>query len=167
MDSIVLRPATPEDSPEVAEIWCNGWRDGHLGGVPDELVAVRTPASFRSRAANRVADTTVATVNGAIAGFTMVAGDEVEQVYVAKQHRGTGIAARLLWEAEQRIVQAGHGTAWLVAVATNARARAFYAREGWKDEGPFVYQAQTETGPIAVPSHRYTKRLAASGGRSN
>ena len=159
MDDLVLRPATPEDAPEVAEIWCNGWRDGHLGGVPEELVAVRTPESFRNRAANRVADTTVATVGGKLAGFTMVADDEVEQVYVAKEYRGTGVAARLLSEAERKIAQAGHQIAWLVAVASNARARAFYTRQGWTDGGPFLYQAHTENGPIPVPSHRYTKRL--------
>jgi hypothetical protein len=47
----------------------------------------------------------------------------------------------------------------LTAVAGNARARAFYERAGWVDEGPFVYGAAAEDGPIAVRCHRYTKLL--------
>jgi hypothetical protein len=55
--------------------------------VPTELVAVRTPESFGTRAAARRADTTVAEVDGEIAGFVIVSGDEVEQVYVAAAHQ--------------------------------------------------------------------------------
>jgi hypothetical protein len=67
--------------------------------VCDDLVSVRTEASFRLRASRRVADTTVATVDGAVAGFIMVVEDEVEQVYVGRAHRGTGVAAALLSRA--------------------------------------------------------------------
>jgi GNAT superfamily N-acetyltransferase len=143
----------------VAEIWHLGWQDGHLGLVPQELADIRTEASFRTRAADRVADTTVATVDGAVAGFVMVVGDEVEQVYVSSGHRGTGVAAALLAEAERQVHANGHGKAWLAVVAGNARARAFYERAGWVDEGPFDYAAATEDGPIAVPCRRYTKLL--------
>jgi GNAT superfamily N-acetyltransferase len=143
----------------VAEIWHLGWQDGHLGLVPQELADIRTEASFRTRAADRVADTTVATVDGAVAGFIMVVGDEVEQVYISSGHRGTGVAAALLAEAERQVHANGHGKAWLAVVAGNARARAFYERAGWVDEGPFDYAAATEEGPIAVPCRRYTKLL--------
>ena len=91
-----LRPATPDDATVIARIWHDGWYDGHLGHVADELVALRTRESFDRRAAQRVDDTVVATVDGAAAGFIMVVGDEVEQVYVAPEHRGTGLAAALL-----------------------------------------------------------------------
>jgi GNAT superfamily N-acetyltransferase len=143
----------------VAEIWHLGWQDGHLGLVPQELADIRTEASFRTRAADRVADTTVANVDGAVAGFIMVVGDEVEQVYISSGHRGTGVAAALLAEAERQVHANGHGKAWLAVVAGNARARAFYERAGWVDEGPFDYAAATEEGPIAVPCRRYTKLL--------
>jgi ribosomal protein S18 acetylase RimI-like enzyme len=156
---ILLRPATADDAPDVAVIWCAGWRDGHLGGVPDQLVAARTPESFHRRAAERVRDTTVATVDGSVAGFIMVVGDEVEQVYVAAEHRGRGVAQLLLTAAEQQVADNGFAEAWLAVVASNARARAFYARAGWIDGGPFDYQVSAEAGPIIVPAHRYTKRV--------
>ena len=154
-----IRPASPDDAPAVAGIWYAGWRDGHLGQVPDELVAVRTEESFGARAAQRVADTTVAVIDGAVAGFVMVVGDEVEQVYVSSDHRGSGVAAALLAAAERLVAAAGHDRAWLAVVAGNARARRFYQRNGWLDEGPFDYLASSAEGPIPVPSHRYVKRL--------
>ena len=135
-----------------------------MGHVSEELVSARTEASFRSRASQRLADTTVATVNGALAGFVMVVDDEVEQVYVAQAHRGTGVAAALLGRAEQIVAGNGHESAWLAVVAGNARARRFYERSGWIDQGPIDYPAASDCGPISVPSRRYAKRVAASPG---
>jgi len=162
MDALILlRPATADDAPDVAVIWCAGWRDGHLGGVPAELIAARTPESFNRRAAERVGDTTVATIDGSVAGFIMVVGDEVEQVYVAAEHRGRGVAQVLLTAAERQVADNGFGKAWLAVVASNARARAFYARAGWFDQGLFDHQAYGEAGPITVPAHRYVKCVFA------
>jgi GNAT superfamily N-acetyltransferase len=152
-----LRPAAPEDVPAIAAVWHDGWRDGHLGHVPDALVAVRTPESFRTRAAERVADTTVAVDEGGVAGFIMVTRDEVEQVYVAAGRRGTGLAGLLLEEAERQVAANGYHRAWLAVAPGNERARRFYARSGWVDDGPFVYAASTADGTVDVPVHRYVK----------
>ncbi len=156
---VTLRAARAEDATDIAEIWHLGWRDGHLGFVPKELVDVRTEASFRTRASERISDTTVASVDGAVAGFVMVVDDEVEQVYVAAAHRGTGVAKVLIGEAERQVRANGHTNAWLAVVAGNGRARAFYERAGWVDEGPFDYAAAAGDGTIAVPCRRYTKQL--------
>jgi GNAT superfamily N-acetyltransferase len=159
-----LRPATLGDAGAVATIWRDGWRDGHLGNVPGSLVAIRTPESFQIRAAERVGDTVIAEAvalagaGSAVAGFVMVVGDEVEQVYVSADHRGSGVAGLLLAEAERLVAAGGHRRAWLAVVAGNARARRFYERCGWADEGPFDYPAAGPDGPIAVPCHRYVKR---------
>jgi GNAT superfamily N-acetyltransferase len=156
---VTVRAARREDAGEMAEIWYSGWQDGHLGLVPQELVEVRTRGSFRTRASARIEDTSVATVDGAVAGFVMVVDDEVEQVYVSADHRGTGVADALMAEAERRVRENGHRKAWLAVVAGNARARAFYERAGWADEGSFDYAAAVEGGTITVPCRRYTKLL--------
>jgi ribosomal protein S18 acetylase RimI-like enzyme len=156
MTEVVLRAATPGDADAVAQIWREGWRDGHLGNVPEALVAVRTPESFTRRAADRVGDTTVAVVDGEVAGFTMVVGDEVEQLYVSRSYRGSGTAVVLLEDARRAIGAARYPTAWLAVATGNDRARRFYTRCGWVDEGPFDYQAATDSGSTAVPCHRYT-----------
>jgi GNAT superfamily N-acetyltransferase len=159
---IGIRPATGADAPIVATIWHRGWLDGHEGHVPDELVSARSEASFLLRASRRVADTTVATVDGAVAGFVMVVDDEVEQVYVAQAHRGSGVAAALLLRAEQVVAGNGHRSAWLAVVAGNARARRFYERNGWVDQGPIDYPAATDGDPVSVPAHRYEKPVTAT-----
>jgi GNAT superfamily N-acetyltransferase len=158
-EGVELRGASSDDVEAVASIWRDGWPDGHVGNVPDELVAARTPESFSSRAAQRVGDTVVAVVGGAVAGFVMVVDDEVEQVYVSSRHRGTGVAAALLGEAERRVRTNGHERAWLAVVAGNARARRFYERMGWTDEGAFDYPAASTGGTIPVPCVRYVRRL--------
>ena len=69
------------------------------------------------------------------------------------------LAVVLMAEAERQVAANGHRKAWLAVVAGNARARAFYERAGWSDEGPFDYAAAGEGGTIAVPCRRYTKLL--------
>jgi GNAT superfamily N-acetyltransferase len=157
MPAVILRPAITADAEAIATIWYEGWRDGHLGHVSEDLVAIRTLESFRTRAAQRIDDTTVAAADGAVAGFVMVVGDEVEQVYVGSDHRGTGVARLLLADAERTVAAAGHRRAWLAVVGGNARARRFYERCGWVDEGLFDYPAKVAGGTIPVSAHRYAK----------
>jgi len=157
--AVILRPARGADAGAVARIWYDGWRDGHEGNVPEELLAFRTLESFQSRASNRVSDTVVAIVDYAVAGFVMVVDDEVEQVYVAGEHRGTGVAGVLLTEAERLVASNGHDEAWLAVVPGNSRARRFYERRGWRDDGLIEYPAATEAGPFQLTACRYTKRV--------
>jgi len=151
----VVREATSKDVDAVAQIWHVGWADGHIGHVPPELVPLRNKEQFVSRAHQRVEDTWVAEFHGQILGFVVVKEDEVEQLYVDRTARGTGVAAVLLRRAETEIRSVGHRRAWLAVVAGNQRARSFYSRLGWRDTGPISYLAETEAGPIAVPTHRY------------
>ncbi len=160
MTAPTVRPATPADSPRVAAIWEAGWYEVHPGEVPDVLLIVRTSESFAARAAARVGDTLVAEVAGEVVGFAMTEDDEVDQVYVAPSGRGSGAATALLGEAERRIRDAGHASAWLAVVGGNARARAFYERQGWVDEGQFTHDAPGPEGPIPVTAHRYVKTLS-------
>ena len=142
----VVRPGTPDDAAAVAAIWRDGWRDGHLGLVPDALVAVRTDESFSTRAAQRVDDTTVAVVDTEVAGFVMVDDDEVEQVYVSSRHRGKGVADVLLAEAERQVRENGHARrGWRSSTATRGRGRST-SGQGWSDEGGFDYAAAVEDG---------------------
>jgi ribosomal protein S18 acetylase RimI-like enzyme len=157
-----IRPARAADSGPIATIWYEGWRDGHLGHVPEALLPYRTRDSFEERAAARIGDTTVATVDDEVAGFVMVAGAEVEQVYVSAHHRGSGVAGALLAEAERLVAAGGHDRAWLAVATGNARARRFYERQGWTDNGEFDYPAYTDEGPIPVPCHRYEKPVNSS-----
>jgi GNAT superfamily N-acetyltransferase len=155
---LALRPARPEDAEAIADVWHLGWRDGHLGHVPDSLLEHRRLVHFGARVPPRIPQTTVATIASAIVGFVTVHDDEVEQLYVAQSARGGGAAVALLRHAEELIAER-FDTAWLAVVAGNARARRFYEKSGWRDAGGFDYAAEVTGGTIPVPSRRYEKRL--------
>ena len=156
-----VRAAGASDVDAIASIWHAGWCDGHLGHVPDELLAVRTPESFLERSAALIDEFQVIIVDDSVAGFHLIVDDEVEQFYVSRQYRGQGISDELMRHAEETIRSAGHLSMWLAVVAGNDRARGFYARQGWIDEGLFDYGASAGEGAIAVPSHRYVKSLSS------
>lgn len=159
MSQPILRPTVPADAPAVAEVWHAGWHDGHAGHVPEGLTAARTLAAFHERTPLRTADTTVAEVDGAVAGFVMVVGDEIEQLFVGADHRGSGVAALLLTEGERRVAGNGHARAWLAVVEGNARARRFYERQGWRDEGPLPYEVTAGGSTYVSPCRRYVRAV--------
>jgi putative acetyltransferase len=158
----VLRPATPDDVEAVSAVFHEGWHDVHPGRVPDGLTERRTPEAFRDRVSRRIAETdetTVADVDGVVAGFVMVSGDEAEQLYVDRRFRGTTVAGLLLAAAERQIAEAGHDVAFLVVVRGNDRAQAFYARHGWTDEGDVDYPVTAPGEDFISPCRRFTKRV--------
>jgi putative acetyltransferase len=158
----ILRPATADDVEAVTAVFHQGWHDVHPGRVPDGLTERRTIEAFRDRVSQRIAETdetTVAEVDGVIAGFIVVAGDEAEQVYVDRAFRGTDVATLLLTEAEHQIAAAGHEVAFLVVVRGNERAQAFYARQGWADQGDVDYPVQALGEDFISPCRKFTKRV--------
>ena len=162
MTDPTLRPATADDVDAIAELFHRGWHDAHPGHVPEGLTERRTAEAFHDRVTRRVAETdetTVADADGVIAGFIMIDGDEAEQVYVDRSFRGSGLASTLLTEAERQIAAAGHDVAWLAVVRGNARARAFYAKQGWVDEGDLDYPVTALGETFVSPCRRFTKRV--------
>jgi putative acetyltransferase len=159
----IIRPGTAEDAQAVADVWHRAWHDAHPGHVPDGLTAARTRDAFRARTPSRVADTTVAEADGEVAGFVMVSGAEVEQVFVDRPYRGSGLASALLDEAERQVAAAGHETAWLAVVTGNARARRFYERQGWTDEGDLTYEVEAGGATYVSPCRRYVKPVSTGG----
>jgi GNAT superfamily N-acetyltransferase len=154
-----LRPAATTDTDAIVDVWFTGWREAHIGHVPDALLAHRSEQTFRARIPKILDTTTVATIDQRVVGLVVTADDEIEQLYVAPGHRGTGIAAALLQHGE-RVIADEHRRAFLAVVDDNARARHFYERHGWHDAGPFDYHAWTSTGErVDVPCRRYEKSL--------
>lgn len=154
-----LRRARPADLSDAVRIWHEGWNDAHIGNVPDGLLPYRHLEHFEALARTRLDGMWIAEVEGDIAGFTVIKGDEVEQLYVDRRHRGAGVAVHLLAHGENEIRRAGHRVAWLAVVGGNSRGRAFYARSGWRDAGTMSYEAQTADGTFPVPTHRYERDL--------
>ena len=160
---MTLRRAVPEDMATVADIWHRAWHVAHAGHVPDGLTAARTLEAFHERTPKRVADTTVAEVDGRVVGFTMLVGDEVEQVFVDPDLHGSGVALVLLAEAERQVAASGYDVAWLAVVVGNARARRFYEKHGWSDAGDLPYEVTALGETYISPCRRYEKRVSTAG----
>jgi diamine N-acetyltransferase len=97
-----------------------------------------TPEAFGAQIA-AATPLLVALVGGDLAGYTRIGQDpppacvgdssavELAQLYVAVEHQGRGVGARLLAVA----LAAVHAPVWLCAWEQNQRALRFYARHGF------------------------------------
>jgi ribosomal protein S18 acetylase RimI-like enzyme len=157
---VTLRPAQPEDTDDVAEVWQAAWHDGHRGHVPDALIEARDPAYFEARSRELVDHVTVAVDDDQLLGVLIVAADELQQIMISAAARGRGVGGLLLDEAERLVAAAGYDAIWLAVVPGNTSARRFYERRGWVDRGEETYDAVTlGGGTVAVPVRRYVKGL--------
>lgn len=153
------RDVHPDEIDALASVWLEGWHDAHAAIVPAELARQRTFDSFRDRLRDGLAETRAIGPPGAPAGFTMLKGDEIYQLYVARPARGSGAAARLVADAEQRLASRGVTTAWLACAIGNERAARFYEKQGWRRAGTVVYIAETALGQFTLDVWRYEKDL--------
>src|SRR5437763_14624057 len=102
-----VRDAHANDIEPLARLWFDGWRDAHARLLPPELVRDRTPESLRARLEQMLPRVRVAGALGTPLGFHVVDGAELNQLYVAAEARGMGVAAALVSDAEAIIGAAG------------------------------------------------------------
>lgn len=159
-----VRAAEERDIDLLARIWYDGWHDAHAEIVPAELKPHRTLESFRDRLRRALPNVRVAGSPGAPAGFSILKGDELYQLYVSAPFRGSGVAATLIDDAEARLAESGVETAWLACAIGNDRAARFYEKRGWRRMASIPYQAETPDGTFALEVWRYEKRLTRSSG---
>lgn len=165
-DLIQLRTATDADVPPLARIWHDGWHEAHAHLLPADLTALRTLDSFQPRLHHMLADTRVAGPPGAPVGFCTIRDDELYQLFLAREARGTGAAALLVGDAEQRLSARRIAVAWLSCAIGNDRAARLYEKCGWHRVGTMINVAETSRGPYPVETWRYEKRLASEFARS-
>ncbi len=150
-----VRDAELSDVASLAQLWFNGWQDAHADILPLELKQARTLASFHERLAAALADARTAGPQGRPSGFSLIKDDELYQLYVDAAARGTGLAARLVADAVQRIGAKGHRRAWLACAIGNGRAARFYEKSGWRRQGVMTSYLATPNGVIALDVWRY------------
>jgi len=144
--SWLLRGPAVEDCDELGRVHMAVWRDAYAGIMPADYLAglseERSAARWREQlsGADDAGSRTLLVVDpeGRLAGFGSAGPSRDEdaptdwELYVVNllpDARGTGVADRLLDEL------LGDRDATLWVVEANARARAFYTRRGFVDEG--------------------------------
>ena len=154
-----VRDADESEIDHLATVWYYGWRDAHLEIVPAELTRLRTRESFRDRLRADLRNIRVVGPPGAPVGFCIVKGDELYQLFVSAEARGSGVAAALLAEAEARLSASGFEIAWLACAIGNERAARFYEKRGWHRAGTVTSTLQTTAGAFLLEVWRYEKSL--------
>jgi GNAT superfamily N-acetyltransferase len=154
-----VRTAEHADIEQLAKVWYDGWQDAHAALVPEELKQLRTFESFRERLRAALPNVRVIGPPGAPSGFCIDRDDELYQLFVAAGARGSGAAARLLADAEARMIGRGVTTAWLACAIGNERAARFYEKSGWRRAGTMINPAETSTGTFPLETWRYEKAL--------
>ena len=154
-----LRPIAPEEFGAVCDLWHQGWRDGHLHLVPDDLLRFRDRATFLARLTRAPEDCRVTGPTGAPEGFVRFKGDELDQFYVAPAMRGTGYAAALIAAAEAELRGRGVRRAFLICSVGNDRAARFYAKAGWRPVARYTAEVETLAEPVSLPVERFEKDL--------
>ena len=153
-----VRPAEAAEIDHLAQVWFDGWQDAHARILPAELSRLRTLESFRNRLQAALPDVRVAGPIPTPVGFCILKGDELYQLYVSAEARGSGVAAALLADAEARLVERGVELAWLACAIGNERAARFYEKCGWRRAGTVAYQPDTAY-PVPLEVWRYEKPL--------
>lgn len=154
-----IRIADESEVDALAKLWYDGWQDAHADILPAELKQARTLDSFGERLLYLLADTRAAGDVGKPLGFCITKGDELYQMYVSAAARGTGLAARLIEDAEDRLRSSGVETAWLACAIGNERAARFYEKSGWTRAGTMTNRLKLPTGEFLLDVWRYEKKL--------
>ena len=121
----MLRPAEPADAGAIAAIHLTARRD-----ATPWLPVLHDAADVRDWMASAVlphATVWIAEVAGRPQGFMVLAGDMLEQLYVAPEHQGRGLGSRLLDKAKAL----APGGLRLYVFQRNRAARAFYEARGF------------------------------------
>jgi ribosomal protein S18 acetylase RimI-like enzyme len=156
---LAARAADEREIDHLARVWFDAWHESHPPIVPPALTRLRTLESFRDRLQAALPDIRVVGPFGAPQGFSILKGDELYQLFVSAEARGTGVARALIADAEVRLAANGVETAWLACAIGNERAARFYEKCGWRRVGTMVNEAETLEGTFPLEVWRYEKPL--------
>jgi GNAT superfamily N-acetyltransferase len=134
------------------------WQAAYAGLLPDGFLARLSAETRAASWARRIGDggrVLVAEEDGVLAGFAAYGDGQLYALYLLPEYWGRGLGRAL----HDRVVEELSGdSAILWVLATNERAKAFYVRQGWVDDGA----RQTETiddGRVTLEEIRYRRRL--------
>lgn len=186
--SFTLRPGRPGDAPALAEFGARAFRDTFAAhNRPEDMDAyVSLAYGVRQQSAEladpRVSVLVAESAEGALIGYAIVrqAPDEtppcvtgerpveLARIYVEHGWHGRGVGESLMRGVLERARERGAETLWLGVWEHNQRARAFYARWGFREVGehPFPLGADIQRDLLLARPLRPAAEGAEGAGRT-
>jgi len=178
--TVVVRHGTVADADAMGALHIAAWRAAYAGVMDATALASATSgeradawreffagrAGAREATSRRAPTVLVAEAGGRLLAMSVV-GDAREraahmptgELWMLNAHPdafGSGAATALHTAALGELAAMGHAEAYLWVARDNARARRFYAREGWLDDGE---TRMTEIGGTDMQEERYVRGL--------
>ena len=158
---IVIRPAEEIDAAALAELAARTFEETFAAdNSPEDMALFLASAYGTSQQQKELLDpdvtTLLAEVDGELAGYAQLRSGEVPECvtgespielwrfYVARSWHGRGVAQALMGRVELEASRCRARTLWLGVWEHNARAKAFYARNGFVDVGSHVFMVGTD-----------------------
>jgi GNAT superfamily N-acetyltransferase len=159
-EALEFRTYAPADTDAVAVLWNEGWHDGHGDICPPEINSIRTPETFAARLPLYGSGLVVAEDDDSVAAFAALVGPLIDQFFVARRARGSGLARAFLTHLETIIRRNGDAAAKVECIVGNERAFRFYTSCGYVDTGVFSRPVWARPGERAsMPMHCFYKTL--------
>lgn len=148
-----IRPATPDDASPLAAVHVRSWQATYRGLVPQDYLDRLDPADrvTRWREAVLGADwprdgVFIVEREGAACGLASFGATrdpdedpehtgEITAIYLLPEAWGQGLGRALMASALGCLTTAGYRQATLWVLDSNVRARRFYGRGGWTEDG--------------------------------
>ena len=129
---LLIRKLQSGELNSVAEFYHAVWHETHAPLQDPRVAKWRGVAFFKSRLERWQNETLVAWIGSDIAGFASWHDTELEALFIAPQHRSSGLGAKLLAAAENEMRKSDAKELSLDCVCANIAARKFYERNGWR-----------------------------------
>ena len=158
-----IRAAAPRDAGAIAALHVASWRWAYRGLLADDVLDALSVDERAAIWTELLADDGIAGLvaerDGALAGFASGGASrdddatpetgEVTAIYLAEAAAGSGLARDLFSRIQEELRRRGFTRATLWVLESNARARRFYEREGWRWDGAVSdHQVQCDHQPI-------------------
>jgi ribosomal protein S18 acetylase RimI-like enzyme len=153
MSEPAVRSATVADADEIAAIHVLSWQVAYRGLMPQEYLDGLDPAQRAERWRRHLealdwsrSGVLVVNAGAGIAGFAgywptrdddadPAGTGEVAAIYLHPGAWSQGLGRQLMTATQKNLAAAGYRDATLWVLRDNARARRFYSRAGWAEDG--------------------------------
>ncbi|WP_372670444.1 GNAT family N-acetyltransferase [Amycolatopsis kentuckyensis] len=155
----MIRDATVADAPAIGEVHVRSWQAAYAGLMPEGflagLSAESRAASWARRIDGNIGRVLVAEEDGVVAGFAAFGEAQLYALYLLPEYWGRGLGRAL---HDRVVAELSGDSAVLWVLSTNERAKAFYVRQGWADDG--VSQTETiDDGRVTLEERRFRRPL--------